>query len=147
MDSQEFRQILANDLKSTSNRFQIRPDDGLLISAIKCLGGPYQCWHRLLMNRLIPALSGLMERFVLPGLSTMAPLLGVAKNRAEARKFTTAFRGDAQSRRNAALDLYIFLRTSNVRPKRGISRGRSKERCKGRVQHCVEIGRRLETRL
>ena len=111
MDSQEFRQILANDLNSTSNRFQIRPDDGLLISAIKCLGGPYQCWHRLLMNRLIPALSGLMERFVLPGLSTMAPLLGVAKNRAEARKFTTAFRGDAQSRRNAALDLYIFLWT------------------------------------
>lgn len=75
MDSQEFRQILANDLKSTSNRFQIRPDYGLMISAIKCLGGPYQCWHRLLMNRLIPALGGLMERFVLPALSTMVPLL------------------------------------------------------------------------
>ncbi len=81
MDSQEFRQILANDLKATSSRFQIRPEDGLLISAIKCLGGPYQWWHRLLINRLVPALSELMERYVLTALSTMAPLLGVAKNR------------------------------------------------------------------
>lgn len=111
MSTETLREVIAKDLKSTRERFRVQPDDGLLISAIKCFGGPYQLWHRFLMYCIVPLLAWFIRHCILPSFSFVAPVLGVSPSHADAKQFAITFQSKTQSQRNAALDLYIFLWT------------------------------------
>jgi len=91
LNTDTLHDVITRDLKSTRERFRVQPDDGLLIAAIKCFGGPYQLWHRCLMNCIVPVLALFIRRCIIPVFSFVAPLLGVAQNGADAKQFAKTF--------------------------------------------------------